>query len=81
MATVIEKRPDGSVVIVVPATDAAELKVGALVDVRPVGAAGELPCPFGALAGKYPAFGAEEIESARREALTAGLRNLGDSRK
>jgi len=28
MATVIEKRPDGSVVIVVPATDAAELKVG-----------------------------------------------------
>lgn len=72
MATVIEKRPDGSAVIVVPTTDAAELKVGAFVDVRPVGAADELPWPFGALAGKYPPFEAEEIKSARHEALTTG---------
>lgn len=71
MAEVIEKRPDGTI-IVVPATDAAELKVGGPVDVRPVGAAEELPWPFGALAGKYPPFEIEEIKAARREALTTG---------
>lgn len=45
MAKVIEKRPDGTAIVVVPATDAAELKVGGPVDVRPVGAAEELPWP------------------------------------
>jgi hypothetical protein len=67
MAKVIEKRPDGTTVIVVPAADAAELEVGASVDVRPAGVA--LPWPFGALAGKYPPFEIEEIKAARHEAL------------
>jgi len=52
MAKVIEKRPDGTTVIVVPAADAAELEIGASVDVRPADADNTLPWPFGALAGK-----------------------------
>lgn len=52
-----------------PSTDAVEPKVGASVDVRLVGAAEELPWPFGALAGKYPPFEIEEIKAARRETL------------
>lgn len=44
MATVIEKRPDGSAVLVVPPGEAAGLKIGASVDVRPTGAAAE-GCP------------------------------------
>lgn len=44
-------------------------EVGASVDVRPTGAAGALPWPFGALAGKYPPFEIEEIKAARHEAL------------
>lgn len=77
MAKVIEKRPDGTTVVVVPAADAAELEVGASVDVRPVAptapatmADGEAqPRPFGALAGKYPPVEIEDIKAARREAL------------
>lgn len=68
MAKVIEKRPDGTTVIVVPAADAGELEVGTSVDVRPA-AAEALPWPFGALAGKYPPFEIEEIKAARHEAL------------
>jgi len=69
MAKVTEKRPDGSTVIVVPAAEAADLEVGGEVDVRPAAGRSALPWPFGALAGKYPSFDAEEIKAARREAL------------
>lgn len=69
MAKVIEKRSDGTTVIVVPAADAAELEVGASVDVRLAGTGEALPWPFGALAGKYPPFEIEEIKAARHEAL------------
>lgn len=70
MATVIEKRTDGAAVIVVPAAEAAELEVGAFVDVRPAAVAETLPWPFGALAGKYPPFEFEEIKAARHEAFS-----------
>jgi hypothetical protein len=70
MAKVIEKRPDGTTVVVVPPADALELEVGASVEVKPAAAAnGALPWPFGALAGKYPPFEIEEIKAARHEAL------------
>jgi hypothetical protein len=71
MAKVIEKRPDGTAVVVVPAVDASKLDVDDLVDVRPLDATGGLPWPFGALAGKYPSFEGEEIKAARHEALVA----------
>jgi acetylornithine deacetylase/succinyl-diaminopimelate desuccinylase-like protein len=70
VAEVIEKHPDGTAVVVVPAADAAALEIGASVDVQPAGAAADaLPWPFGALADKYPPFEIEEIKAARREAL------------
>jgi hypothetical protein len=69
VAKVIEKRPDGTTVVIVPAADAAELEIGASVDVRLAGAGNALPWPFGALAGKYPPFEVEEIKAARHEAL------------
>lgn len=71
VAKVIEKRLDGSAVLVVPPGEAAGLEVGASVEVRPAGvaAAAALPWPFGALAGKYPPFEIEEIKAARQNAL------------
>jgi len=71
VAKVIEKRPDGTTVVIVPAADAGELEVGALVEVRPAPEPEDRqqPWPFGALAGKYPPFEIEEIKAARREAL------------
>jgi hypothetical protein len=67
MAKVIEKRPDGAAIVVVPATDVVDLEVGASVDVRPAAVAETLPWPFGALAGKYPPFEFEEVKASRRE--------------
>lgn len=73
MAKVIEKRPDGTSVVVVPAADAAALEVGASVEVTPIAVeagVGHAPqSPFGALAGKYPPVEIEDIKAARREAL------------
>lgn len=71
VAKVIEKRPDGTTVVIVPAADAGDLEVGALVEVSPAPKRvnGQQPWPFGALAGKYPPFEIEEIKAARREAL------------
>jgi hypothetical protein len=70
MAKVVDKRANGTVVIEVPAEDAADLEIGADVEVRraPAGA-GEWPEPFGALAGELPAIEIEDIKAARREAL------------
>jgi hypothetical protein len=76
MAKVIDKRPDGGVLIEVPAEDASGLEVGSDVEVRAAGN-GELggwPEPFGALAGKLPALGIDDVKAARRQTL------LGKSR-
>ncbi len=71
MAKVIERRPDGTIVVVVPAADASELEVGAAVDVRLAsGVEGDdLPWPVGALAGKLPPIEIVDIKAARQEAL------------
>ena len=71
MAKVVEKRSDGTTVVEVPLADAAELEVGASVDILPaLSRSGEdQPWPFGVLAGKYPPLEIGEIKAARREAL------------
>jgi len=71
MAKVIEKRPDGTTVIVVPAADASELEVGAAVDVSPTPPepTHDQSWPAGALAGKLPAIEIADIKAARQEAL------------
>jgi hypothetical protein len=73
VATVIEKHPNGTVAVVMPAVDSAGLEIGAFVDVRLAGAAAEvLPWPFGALADKYSPLEIEEIKASRREAPLHG---------
>lgn len=71
MAKVIEKRPDGTTVIVVPAADAIELEVGAAVDVLPklTEKGQDQPWPVGALAGRLPPIEIADIKAARHEAL------------
>jgi hypothetical protein len=76
MAKVVDKRPDGAVLVEVPAEDAADLEIGADVEVRRPrpAAAGEWPAPFGALAGRMPSIEIEDIKAARREALQGKTR-------
>jgi len=71
MAKVVDKRPNGALLVEVPAEDAADLEIGADVEVRraPSEHAGEWPAPFGALAGQLPPIEIEDIKAARREAL------------
>jgi hypothetical protein len=71
MAKVIEKRPDGTTVVVVPAADASELEVGAAVDVLPklTGNGQDRPWPVGALADELPPIEIADIKAARQEAL------------
>jgi hypothetical protein len=71
MAKVVEKRPDGTTVIVVPAADAFELEVGTAVDILPKssGSAQDRLSPVGALAGKLPLIEIADIKAARQEAL------------
>ncbi len=71
VAKVIEKRPDGTVVIVVSPADSSELEVGAAVDVLPkaVGNGRDQAWPVGALAAKLPAIEIADIKAARHEAL------------
>jgi hypothetical protein len=69
MAKVVDKRPNGAVLVEVPAEDAADLEIGADVEVRRAPAAGGWPEPFGALAGELPSIEIEDIKAARREAL------------
>lgn len=70
MARVIEKRPDGTTFVVVPAADASELEVGAAVDVVPVSpGTGKEPWPVGALADELPPIEIADIKAARHEAL------------
>jgi hypothetical protein len=74
MAKVVDKRPNGAVLIEVPAEDAADLEIGANVEVRRTGTAGEWPAPFGALADVLPALEIDDIKAARRDALQAKTR-------
>jgi hypothetical protein len=71
MAKVIEKRPDGAVVVVVSSADAAELEVGAAVEVLPKPASNgqDQRWPVGALADELPAIEIADIKAARHEAL------------
>jgi hypothetical protein len=71
MAKVIEKRPDGTTVVVVPAADASELDVGATVDVlpKPANNGQDRPWPVGALADELPSIEIADIKAARQEAL------------
>jgi hypothetical protein len=71
MAKVIEKRPDGTTVVVVPAADALELELGAAVDVSPISPkpTHDRPWPTGALADELPAIEIADIKAARQEAL------------
>jgi hypothetical protein len=64
MAKVVAKRPNGAVLVEIPAEDAAGLEVGADVEVH-----SGWPTPFGALAGRMPSIEIEDIKAARREAL------------
>lgn len=74
MAKVVDKRPNGAVLVEVPAEDAADLEIGADVEVRRPQHAGEWPAPFGALAGRMPSIEIEDIKAARREALQGKTR-------
>ncbi len=74
MAKVVDKRPNGAVLIEVPAEDAADLEIGANVEVRRTGTAAEWPAPFGALADVLPALEIDDIKAARRDALQAKTR-------
>lgn len=71
MAKVTEKRPDGTVIIVVSPADASELEVGAPVDVLPkyAGNGQDQPWPVGALADELPVIEIADIKAARHEAL------------
>jgi len=74
MAKVVDKRPNGAVLIEVPAEDAADLEIGANVEVRRTKTAGEWPAPFGVLADVLPALEIDDIKAARRDALQAKTR-------
>jgi hypothetical protein len=67
MAKVVDKRPNGAVLVEVPAEDAVDLEIGADVEVRR--ARSEWPEPFGALAGELSSIEIEDIKAVRREAL------------
>ena len=71
VAKVIEKRPDGTVVILVSPADSSELEVGAAVDVLPKAAGNgrDQAWPVGVLADKLPAIEIADIKAARHEAL------------
>lgn len=75
MDEVVAKLPNGAVLVEVPAEEAANLEIGAEVEVcraRPAPLR-EWPAPFGALAGRMPSIEIEDIKAARREALLGTL--------
>lgn len=67
--------PNGALLVEVPAEDAADLEIGAEVEVRRAQLVplSEWPAPFGALAGRIPSIEVEDIKAARREALLSTL--------
>jgi hypothetical protein len=76
VAKVIDKRPDGTVLVEVSAGDARDLKVGADVEVRRGRADGarDWPWPFGALAGTLPELEIADVKAARCAALQGNTR-------
>ena len=76
MAKVIDKRPNGAVLVEVPADDALDLEIGADVEVHRSHAdgVGGWPEPFGALAGTLPALEIGDIKAARLAALQGKTR-------
>lgn len=71
MAKVVDKRPNGAVLVEVSPEDARDLEVGADVEVHRSGANGarEWPRPFGALVGTLPELEIDDIKAARLAAL------------
>jgi hypothetical protein len=71
MAKVVAKLPNGAVLVEIPTEDAADLEIGADVEVRrsQPAPAGGWPAPFGVLAGRMPSIEIEDIKAARRDAL------------
>jgi hypothetical protein len=76
MAKVVDKRPNGAILVEVSAEDARDLEVGADVEVHRSRADGarEWPEPFGALAGTLPELEIDHIKAARRAALQSKAR-------
>jgi hypothetical protein len=68
MAKVVDKRPNGAVLVEVSAEDARDLEVGADVEVHrsPTNGARDWPRPFGALAGTLPELEIDDVKAARR---------------
>jgi hypothetical protein len=71
MAKVVDRRPNGAVLVEVSAEDAHDLEVGADVEVHRSRAnvTRDWPQPFGALAGTLPKLEIDDIKAARRAAL------------
>jgi hypothetical protein len=75
MAKVVAKRPNGAALGEVPSEDAADLEIGAEVEIRSAHLAppSKWPAPFGALAGRMPSIEIDYIKAPRREALRGTL--------
>jgi hypothetical protein len=73
---VVDRRPNGAVLVEVSAEDARDLEIGADVEVRHSGASGacEWPRLFGALAGTLPELETDDVKAARLAALQAKIR-------
>lgn len=71
MAKVIEKRSDGTTIVIVPPADASGLELGTAVDVLPKATRNDKdrPWPVGALADEIPPIEIADIKAARHEAL------------
>jgi hypothetical protein len=76
MAKVVDKRPNGAVLVEVPADDARDLEIGADVEVHrsPANAVRGWPEPFGALEGSLPELELGDIKAARLAALQGKAR-------
>ena len=77
MAKVVDRRPNGAVLVEVSAEDARDLEVGADVEVHRSRANGtrDLPQPFGVLAGTLPELEIDDIKTARTAALATPTDN------
>jgi hypothetical protein len=76
MVKVVDKRPNGTVLVEVSAEDARDLEVGADVEVHRSRANGtrDWPQPFGVLAGTLPELEIDDVKAARSAALQGKAR-------